>query len=135
MFPLPEMVLMIPLLDTLRVFGIRIFHRRSPFSPDRNHIHHLLLDNGCSHKTITFILLAINIAVVGLAYLGRRLGCTILVLAVLLLFFCLIAVFYYARTKSRLVIAKVSKPDDANAELKASKLVPFAKDAILEQKN
>jgi UDP-N-acetylmuramyl pentapeptide phosphotransferase/UDP-N-acetylglucosamine-1-phosphate transferase len=37
-------VLMIPLLDTLRVFAIRIFKRRSPFSPDRNHIHHLLLD-------------------------------------------------------------------------------------------
>ena len=35
-------ILMIPLLDTLRVFAIRIFKRRSPFSPDRNHIHHLL---------------------------------------------------------------------------------------------
>ncbi len=39
-------ILMIPLLDTLRVFAIRIFKRRSPFSPDRNHIHHLLLDRG-----------------------------------------------------------------------------------------
>ena len=46
-------ILMIPLLDTLRVFAIRIFKRRSPFSPDRNHIHHLLLDRGFSHRSIT----------------------------------------------------------------------------------
>src|SRR5690606_40165633 len=30
-------LLMIPLMDTLRVFSIRIINRRSPFSPDRNH--------------------------------------------------------------------------------------------------
>ncbi|MFX7879123.1 undecaprenyl-phosphate alpha-N-acetylglucosaminyl 1-phosphate transferase, partial [Acinetobacter baumannii] len=33
-------ILLIPMLDTLRVFGIRILHGRSPFSPDRNHLHH-----------------------------------------------------------------------------------------------
>ena len=51
-------ILMIPLLDTLRVFAIRIFKRRSPFSPDRNHIHHLLLDRGFSHRTITLLLVS-----------------------------------------------------------------------------
>src|ERR1700761_515252 len=64
-------ILMIPLLDTLRVFGIRILHRRSPFSPDRNHIHHLLLDRGFSHKAITFTLLTVNISCIALVYLGR----------------------------------------------------------------
>ncbi len=128
-------VLMIPLLDTLRVFGIRIFHRRSPFSPDRNHIHHLLLDKGCSHRAITFILLTINLSVVGLVYLGRQLGCTLLVFSVILFFFSLIAVFYYMRSRARLVVAKAAKLESTGGELKASKLVPFAKDAILEQKN
>jgi UDP-N-acetylmuramyl pentapeptide phosphotransferase/UDP-N-acetylglucosamine-1-phosphate transferase len=46
-------ILMVPLADTLRVFSIRIFQGRSPFSPDRNHIHHLLLDRGMSPKFIT----------------------------------------------------------------------------------
>ncbi|MDQ3846089.1 MAG: undecaprenyl/decaprenyl-phosphate alpha-N-acetylglucosaminyl 1-phosphate transferase, partial [Bacteroidota bacterium] len=46
-------ILMVPLTDTLRVFSIRIFHGRSPFTPDRNHIHHLLLDRGLSHKYVT----------------------------------------------------------------------------------
>jgi UDP-N-acetylmuramyl pentapeptide phosphotransferase/UDP-N-acetylglucosamine-1-phosphate transferase len=36
-------ILIVPLFDTLRVVTIRIVSRRSPFSPDRNHIHHFLL--------------------------------------------------------------------------------------------
>ncbi len=127
-------ILMIPLLDTLRVFAIRIFHRRSPFSPDRNHIHHLLLDRGFSHRTITFILLSINLAVVGLIYMGRSLGCTLLIFSVLVIFFSIIGVFYYMRTRSRLVVTKIVQ--ESNGELKASKLVPFTKDSsVLEQKN
>lgn len=39
-------ILIVPLLDTLRVFSIRIFNGVSPFTPDRNHVHHLLLDRG-----------------------------------------------------------------------------------------
>ncbi|HYH15247.1 MAG TPA: MraY family glycosyltransferase, partial [Flavisolibacter sp.] len=46
-------ILMVPLADTMRVFAIRIFQGRSPFSPDRRHIHHLLLDRGLNHKFIT----------------------------------------------------------------------------------
>ena len=49
-------ILIVPLYDTLRVFAIRIFNRRSPFSPDRNHVHHLLLDRGMSHTATTFTL-------------------------------------------------------------------------------
>ena len=47
-------VLMVPLFDTLRVFSLRILSRRSPFTPDRNHIHHLLLDRGFSHSAVTY---------------------------------------------------------------------------------
>ena len=35
-------ILIVPLLDTLRVFSIRIMNGRSPFTSDRNHVHHLL---------------------------------------------------------------------------------------------
>ncbi|RYY69078.1 MAG: undecaprenyl/decaprenyl-phosphate alpha-N-acetylglucosaminyl 1-phosphate transferase, partial [Chitinophagaceae bacterium] len=45
-------ILIVPLFDTLRVFALRILDRRSPFSPDRNHVHHFLLDLGFSHKQI-----------------------------------------------------------------------------------
>ncbi|GIV42099.1 MAG: undecaprenyl-phosphate alpha-N-acetylglucosaminyl 1-phosphate transferase [Vicingaceae bacterium] len=53
-----------PLFDTLRVFFIRIMKGRSPFLPDRNHIHHLWIDLGKSHKQATFILVFSNIFIV-----------------------------------------------------------------------
>lgn len=68
-------VLAVPLFDTLRVFTIRIFlHRRSPFSPDRNHIHHLLLDCGFSHPAVTFTLVAYNLLLIGAAFVLRGEG-------------------------------------------------------------
>ena len=53
-------ILIYPLLDTIRVFTIRIMQKKSPFSPDKNHIHHRLLALGLSHKKATYIILLIN---------------------------------------------------------------------------
>jgi UDP-GlcNAc:undecaprenyl-phosphate GlcNAc-1-phosphate transferase len=39
-------VLMLPGLDMLRVFALRIFNNNNPFLPDRRHFHYLLLDYG-----------------------------------------------------------------------------------------
>ena len=36
-----------PLVDLLRVFIIRIRNKKSPFNPDQNHLHHLLIKKGC----------------------------------------------------------------------------------------
>src|SRR5215469_4259652 len=88
-------ILMIPLLDTLRVFGIRILHRRSPFSPDRNHIHHLLLDRGFSHRAITLTLVTVNFLMIVGVFLGRSLNVTYLLAGVFVIFFSLIAATYY----------------------------------------
>src|SRR5690606_17015765 len=73
-------VLFIPLIDTMRVFAIRIFNGRSPFSPDRNHLHHLLLKKGLGHASVTLICVAANIGFIALAYIGRSLGSTYLLL-------------------------------------------------------
>lgn len=50
----------IPILDTLRVFILRISKRKSPFSPDKNHIHHILLKRGYSHIKSSVILFLVN---------------------------------------------------------------------------
>ncbi|MBS1729951.1 MAG: undecaprenyl/decaprenyl-phosphate alpha-N-acetylglucosaminyl 1-phosphate transferase [Bacteroidetes bacterium] len=50
-------LLLIPLLDVLRVFIIRLSKGKSPFAPDRNHVHHLLLNKGFSSKQVTLILI------------------------------------------------------------------------------
>ena len=126
-------ILVIPLMDTLRVFAIRTFHRRSPFSPDRNHIHHLLLDRGFSHRFITLLLVSINLLFILAAYAGRNLGCTWIILAILIVFFSGIAALYYTRPRTRLFVAKTI--DTPDAELKTSKIVPLTTDTILEHKN
>ncbi len=50
-----------PLFDTIRVFILRALAGRSPLSPDRNHIHHLLLEMGCTHYCIVGTLIFLNI--------------------------------------------------------------------------
>lgn len=49
-------ILIVPIFDTMRVFLVRILAGRSPFSADRNHMHHILLDNGLSHAGATAVL-------------------------------------------------------------------------------
>ncbi|MDR1543408.1 MAG: undecaprenyl/decaprenyl-phosphate alpha-N-acetylglucosaminyl 1-phosphate transferase [Prevotellaceae bacterium] len=60
-------VLFIPLFDIVRVALTRIRHQISPFSPDRNHIHHLLLKLGLKHYQVTIILMAISLLFIALA--------------------------------------------------------------------
>ncbi|MFE1645545.1 MraY family glycosyltransferase [Microbacterium sp. P01] len=72
---LPIVVVLLPLLD----FGLAVIRRlragKSPFSPDRKHLHHRMLDMGHSDRDAVLIFYAWT-AVVGLAvllmYLGTR---------------------------------------------------------------
>lgn len=106
-------VLLIPLLDTLRVFGIRILHGRSPFSPDRNHLHHMLLDRGLSHMNITFILSAAAIFIIFLTYFLLPMGTTKVILLQIFGFFTSVAILQYNRPKSKqLQVIKGSKLDE-----------------------
>ena len=50
----------VPVLDTLRVMAVRIMHKKSPFSADRNHLHHVLIDKNISHFRTSLILCLIN---------------------------------------------------------------------------
>src|SRR5674476_995461 len=74
-------ILIVPLFDTLRVVSLRILSRRSPFSPDRNHIHHFLLELGFSHKMISITCLSANLLFIALAYFLRFSGTTMVILA------------------------------------------------------
>ena len=46
---LPLLLVGLPVFDTLMVIMVRIAKRQSPFTADRNHFHHRLLDNGLKH--------------------------------------------------------------------------------------
>lgn len=73
--------LILPVYDTLRVFIIRFLAGRPPLSPDRNHIHHVLLKLGFNHGQAALRLIAFNIAIVVLVYLFQFLGELWLILA------------------------------------------------------
>jgi hypothetical protein len=124
-------VLLIPLLDTLRVFGIRIFHQRSPFSPDRNHIHHLMLDRGWSHATITWTLATCSLLFITTAYLCRNIGCTWVILSGTGIFFTGIAALYYTPRHHRLFVTHSVTKD----EKPVTRIVPLTKEIILEKQN
>jgi len=67
-------ILVYPLFDTLRIFTLRIMQGRSPFSPDKNHIHHLILRLKCSHTKATLILCGLNLMTIFAAYVLRAYG-------------------------------------------------------------
>lgn len=52
--------LILPIYDTIRIFIIRLKQGKSPFDPDRNHIHHGLLRLGFNHANAALILIGIN---------------------------------------------------------------------------
>lgn len=54
-------VLFVPLFDTVRVAITRIKNGTSPFKPDKNHIHHLLLRIGLKHRQVTGVLICITL--------------------------------------------------------------------------
>jgi UDP-GlcNAc:undecaprenyl-phosphate/decaprenyl-phosphate GlcNAc-1-phosphate transferase len=96
-------ILIVPLFDTLRIFSLRILNRRSPFSPDKNHIHHFLLDLGLNHKMITLVCVATNILFIALAYILRTSGTTWVVGALASMAVLFVAVIYFSRPKQKLI--------------------------------
>lgn len=65
-----------PLLDTLRVFIVRIKNGQSPFTADRNHIHHRLIDLGMRHADATIIVAAYTAIIAAIAYFLDALSTT-----------------------------------------------------------
>ena len=138
-FPIPSAVaigfaiLIVPLLDTLRVFSIRIINGRSPFTPDRNHVHHLLLDRGFGHAAVTFICVGINVGFILLAWFGRSLGPSYLLLILLVLSFSGLGILYYRRPRPAMVIAK--RINGATELKTTSKVVTLTQEAAVADKN
>ncbi len=99
--------LVIPLFDLLRSFSIRIVRGKSPFKPDRNHLHHLLLDCGLSHMQSTYILALLHVGFIILALQLRHLGSWPLI-GIMLAIAILLSILL-VRLKKQLKIKKISK--------------------------
>jgi UDP-N-acetylmuramyl pentapeptide phosphotransferase/UDP-N-acetylglucosamine-1-phosphate transferase len=66
-------ILIVPTFDVSRVIFIRLIKKLSISTPDRNHIHHLLIDSGLTHKKASSLLGLVNISLVGLMYFSIKL--------------------------------------------------------------
>lgn len=89
-------ILIVPLFDTARVFTIRVANKKSPFSSDRNHTHHILVDYlGVSHRQASFIIGGFNLVFVYLIILLGSTSYNFWMVAVLVITAILLTYFFY----------------------------------------
>lgn len=106
-------ILIVPFFDTARVFTIRLLKRKTPFAPDRNHIHHLLIDYlKLSHKQASIALGIFNILfIVVFLFLCANFDnavtlCSLLVLITGLVYFFFRINFSYKNIRRRIKLRK-----------------------------
>ena len=95
-------ILIGPIFDTIRVFILRISMGISPFTADRNHIHHRMLRLGLTHVQTTLILAGLNIGCIFMVLFLQDYGNSVLIgmiLALCLLFNWMIT--FLLRSKER----------------------------------
>ncbi len=117
-------ILAIPILDTLRVFTVRIVQGKSPFSPDRNHIHHLLLDSGLNHWQATTLVSVLNIIIIELAVCmsGLYINVQFYILGIITPFVVLISLFIIRRGS----LSQNSAPNGEQQVLTGEHAINFA---------
>jgi len=122
--------LFVPLMDTLRVTLIRIYYGRSPFDPDVNHIHHILLRKGLSHLQITGVLTLAALGFITAAVLLQPMGITFVILSLLVLAFLMVSILvwtgkpgkyvqqqYAGNTNTKIVKKLFTRASTTNSEL------------------
>ena len=105
-------ILCIPLFDMFRVIGVRLLNGKSPFYPDRNHIHHILVDTGLPHYKVALIIGGANYAIVVLfIYLSSHCNYIQMLGISIVLFVTLLGVFYKLKLNNELKKKVVLRKD------------------------
>lgn len=68
---IPVLILGLPIADTIRVMGNRMLKKKSPFSPDKTHVHHHILDLGLDHRRTVVSIYGISLLLAGFAIICR----------------------------------------------------------------
>lgn len=109
----------LPVLDTLGVMVRRLREGKSPFKPDRGHIHHIMLNAGFSAHTTLVLLVGLAMALVCMGTLTRHLapGSNLLTFAAITLIYIAITGRVYRAQQAR-------KPSEAAATPPLASLAP-----------
>ena len=97
-------VLIYPLADTLRIFTLRALAGVSPFSADRNHLHHRFIDLGFSHRKTVISVYIFNLLTIAIAIFSSPFNSSIAMIAVVsfaLLFSLVLHLVYKAKRKNK----------------------------------
>lgn len=94
----------LPMADTLRVFANRVRRHRSPFYPDKTHIHHLFIRLGYSHQrcalTTFFISFSISLMGIVLSLLFNDMICIAIII---------VSWFFYVAILHKITLRKIIK--------------------------
>lgn len=97
-------IIWIPLFDMLRVIGVRFFKGVNPFYPDRNHIHHILVDCGMPHYKVALLLGTLNTIIIVLILTLSSVYNYIQMIGILVFIFIgLLCVFYKLKLRNELI--------------------------------
>lgn len=94
--------IIVPLSDTLRIIILRISKGKSPFSPDKSHIHHAIMRLGVTHSKTALILAVVSAIFILLSFLMRDFGDTVMLPLIIILSLVLSVIL------DRLIIRKLS---------------------------
>ena len=104
-------ILVIPIFDTFRVILIRLKNGKSPFHPDRNHLHHLVLDWLGSHARATAFIVGINVVVLLILLgIGKKVEWELLTVYVSLIYGALFVLSAWLSNKRKRKIVKDPEP-------------------------
>jgi len=76
--------IIIPLCDTLRIIILRLSKGKSPFTPDKSHIHHAIMRLGITHAKTATILSAVNLVFIALAFAFKDYSDNYMILGVII---------------------------------------------------
>ena len=93
-------ILVYPLIDTIRVFTLRAIKGVSPFTADRNHIHHRLMDLGMSHKQTVITIYLFNLLIIGSSIIAQQMDPTYAFLIIILSVIVIIQIPFFIKTKA-----------------------------------
>lgn len=105
---LPLLLLGLPIVDTLTVMVRRIRAGKSPFSPDKSHIHHRLMEYGFSHAEavgVIYILQSIFLA----SALFFRYASDITVVGIFLIISATILLLFYWASEKKWTLHRVTE--------------------------
>ena len=94
-------VLSYPLIDTFRVFTIRIAKGLSPFAADSNHIHHRVLKLGLNHAQTVGIIYLFNAVLIAYAVIIPLMNTSITFLIMALIVFVFLGALFLVSAKSK----------------------------------